>query len=101
MREVTIDDLATALENDHTVVDVREANEYAAGHVPGVTHIPMGHLPGRVSDLDASRPVYVLCASGNRSGAMTDFLTSVGFDAASVAGGTKAWAQAGRPLEKG
>jgi rhodanese-related sulfurtransferase len=101
MREVTIDDLSQALDQGATVVDVREPGEYAEGHVPGVVHIPMGHLPARVDELDRNQPVYVICASGNRSSAMTDFLTSAGFDAASVAGGTAAWTRAGRPVQKG
>lgn len=101
MREVTIEDLSQALDRGVTVVDVRERGEYTEGHVPGVVHIPMGHLPARVRELDRDQPVYVICASGNRSGAMTDYLTAAGFDAASVAGGTTAWARAGRPLQKG
>jgi len=80
---------------------VREPGEYAEGHFPGVVHVPMGHLPARVSELDRDQPVYVICASGNRSGAMTDYLTSAGFNAAPVTGGTTAWARAGRPLQKG
>ncbi|HXH78751.1 rhodanese-like domain-containing protein [Nocardioides sp.] len=101
MREVTIDDLAKALDHGATVVDVREPGEYAEGHVPGVVHIPMGHLSARVDELDRNQLVYVICASGNRSSVMTDYLTSAGFDAASVAGGTTAWARAGRPVQKG
>lgn len=101
MREVTIDDLSQALDQGVTVVDVREPGEYAEGHVPGALHIPMGHLPARVGELDSEQPVYVICASGNRSAAMTDYLTSAGFDAVSVKGGTAAWAQAGRPVQKG
>jgi len=54
----------------------------------------MGKLPGRVHEL-------VICASGNRSSAMTDFLTAAGFDATNVAGGTSAWDRAGLPLERG
>lgn len=101
MRETTIDDLSQALDQGVTVVDVREPDEYAEGHVPGVVHVPVGDLPARVGDLDRDQPVYVICASGNRSAAMTDYLISLGFDAASVAGGTTAWARAGRPVEKG
>ena len=48
----------------------------------------MGQLPGRVTELDRGAPVYVVCASGNRSATMTVFLRGAGFDAYSVAGGT-------------
>ena len=100
MREITVDQLATELDEGATVVDVREVAEYREGHVPGAANIPMGRLPDRLEELDRSRPVYVVCASGNRSRAMTDVLTGAGFDAVNVAGGTSAWAQSGRPLEK-
>lgn len=101
MREATIDDLAAALERGETVIDVREPDEYAAGHVPGVLSVPMGRLPGRVAELDRSRPVLVVCASGNRSSAMADVLVAQGLNARSVVGGTSAWVRAGREVEQG
>jgi len=100
MREITIEQLATALEEGAALVDVREVAEYREGHVPGAVNIPMGRLTSRLDELDRSRPVYVVCASGNRSSAMTDALTSAGFDAVNVAGGTSAWARSGRMLER-
>lgn len=99
--EVDVEQLATALEDGATLVDVRELHEYLDGHVPGAVLIPMGQLPSRVVELDISAPVYVVCASGNRSAAMTDFLTRVGFAAYSVAGGTSGWARSGRPVVTG
>ncbi|MCH1865519.1 rhodanese-like domain-containing protein [Nocardioides sp. CFH 31398] len=101
MSDATLDDLATALERGDPVVDVREPDEYAAGHVPGATSMPMGRLPSRLDELDRSRPVLVVCASGNRSSAMTDVLLAHGFEARSVAGGTHAWVESGRPVEQG
>ena len=98
--EVDLDQVASAGE-DAVVVDVREPGEYIQGHVPGAVLIPMGQLPTRMTELDRSRPVYVVCASGNRSSAMTGLLRSNGFDAHSVAGGTNAWIRTGRPIEKG
>ncbi|MDP9824019.1 rhodanese-like domain-containing protein [Nocardioides massiliensis] len=97
-----IDIAQLAAEADRArVIDVREFAEYVAGHVPGATPIPMGQLPSRLDEIDRARPVYVVCASGNRSAAMTDFLIAKGYDAYSVAGGTAAWSQAGRPVETG
>ncbi len=84
-----------------TVVDVRERHEYAAGHVPGAVLIPMGQLTARMHELDRARPVYVFCATGNRSLAITDLLRAFGFNAWSVAGGTSAWARSGRLVEGG
>lgn len=82
-------------------VDVRERAEYAEGHVPGAVLMPMGQLASRLDELDRSQPVYVICASGNRSKAMTDVLRGAGFDAVSVAGGTCAWIASGRPVGVG
>ena len=99
--EATLEQLDAALSAGHLVLDVREGFEYVDGHVPGAVPIPMGQLPSRVGELDKATPVFVVCASGNRSASMTDFLRDAGFDAYSVAGGTSAWARAGRPVVTG
>jgi rhodanese-related sulfurtransferase len=97
--EVDVDQLAAA--GEAVVVDVREPGEYVQGHVPGAVLMPMGQLSGRMAELDRGAPVYLICASGNRSQAMTDVLRAAGFDARSVAGGTRAWIESGRPVEEG
>lgn len=83
------------------LVDVREHSEYVACHVPGALLIPMGELASRMGEIDKTSPVFVICASGNRSVAMTYLLRGAGFNAVSVAGGTGAWAGSGRPVEAG
>ena len=100
--EIAVDELA-AIRKSGVLVDVREPEEYIAGHVPGAVPIPMSQLATRVGEIDKTRPcpVFVICASGNRSSAMTDLLRGAGFDAVSVAGGTGAWTRSGRPLEGG
>ena len=98
--EIDIEEFAAA-RSSGTIVDVRERYEYAAGHVSGALPIPMGQLPAQLQDLDRTRPVYVICATGNRSLAMTDLLRVAGFNAWSVAGGTSAWGRSGRPVEGG
>ena len=100
MREIAIDQAAAALDRGAAVIDVREPKEFRTGHLPGAVNIPMGQLAARMGEIDRNRPVYVVCASGNRSSAMTDVLTAAGFDAINVAGGTSAWARSGRPIEK-
>jgi rhodanese-related sulfurtransferase/glyoxylase-like metal-dependent hydrolase (beta-lactamase superfamily II) len=100
-RDVTVEHLATALEAGATLIDVRETGEYVGGHVPGARLLPMGQLPARVHELDRDRPVYLICASGNRSAAMTDFLTHAGYRAHNVEGGTTAWQHSGRPVVAG
>jgi len=97
----TIDELASARVEGATLVDVREAGEYLDGHVPGARLMPMGQLASMTEELDRSRPVYVICASGNRSRAMADLLVRLGFDARSVDGGTTAWQTSGRTVVTG
>ncbi|MEJ7833941.1 MAG: rhodanese-like domain-containing protein [Nocardioides sp.] len=101
MGEIDIVQAADAQGRGVLLVDVREPSEYAEGHVPGALNIPMEHLPSRVDELNRDAPVHVICASGNRSSAMADFLTGAGFDAANVVGGTSAWIRAGHPIKKG
>lgn len=67
--EVDIERLERARSDRATVVDVLEPGEYVAGHVPGSALVPMGQLASRLGELDKTRPVYVVCASGNRSAA--------------------------------
>ena len=98
---IDIEQLAAALSGEAVLVDVREASEYAAGHVPGAILLPLTRLTAHLGELDKTRPLFVVCASGNRSAAMTDLLVASGYDAYSVAGGTTAWARSGRPLETG
>jgi rhodanese-related sulfurtransferase len=98
--EITVDEFA-AERADGITVDVRERGEYAQGHVPGALLVPMGQLASRLGELDRSGRVHVICASGNRSKAMTDLLVAQGFDAVSVAGGTRAWIDSGRAIGMG
>ncbi|MGA8847025.1 MAG: rhodanese-like domain-containing protein [Nocardioides sp.] len=101
MRQLDIDQVAVALEDGAVVIDVREAGEYVAGHVPGAIHLPMSRLTSRLDELDRDSPVHLICGSGNRSRAMADLLDSLGFDAIDVLGGTSAWIQSGRPVQTG
>jgi rhodanese-related sulfurtransferase len=101
MREVDLVAFAAAQADGALVIDVREAGEYVAGHVPGAKLMPMGQLPSLVGELPKDRRIYVICASGNRSLSMTSFLVQSGYDAWSVAGGTSAWASSGRTIVQG
>lgn len=101
MREVDQAAFAAAHRDGAVVIDVREPFEYVAGHVPGATLMPMGQLPAGIAKLPRDVPVYVICASGNRSLAAADFLARAGIDAWSVAEGTGGWARAGHPVVRG
>lgn len=80
------------------VLDVREPHEWAAGHIKGATHIPLGDLPSRVGELDAATPTFVVCHLGGRSARATQWLQAQGYDATNVEGGMEAWEQAGKPI---
>jgi len=86
---------------DAELIDVREPDEFVAGHVPGARLLPMSEITTRLDELDRDRPLYVICAVGQRSLAVADFLVRSGFEAYSVAGGTYAWVRAGQPVETG
>ena len=101
MSTATIPQLAAALADGAAVIDVRELGEYVTGHVTGAQFVPMSQLSSRVHELDRTRPLYVICASGNRSRAVADYLVRVGFDARTVEGGTSAWARAGHRVITG
>lgn len=98
--EISLETYAAERESGVTV-DVRERGEYAEAHVPGAVLMPMGQLASRLGELDPGQPLHVICASGNRSRAMTDLLRASGFDAVSVAGGTQGWIASGRAVEVG
>jgi rhodanese-related sulfurtransferase len=97
---ITVETLAARM-GEGQLVDVREGMEYVQAHIPGALLVPMGQLPVRAAELDRGRPVWVVCATGNRSQAMADLLCARGFEAYSVAGGTRDWMASGRPVERG
>lgn len=83
------------------ILDVREQWEYDEGHIPGVTLIPMGEIPNRLSEIPTDQKVIVTCRTGNRSDQVTEFLRQQGFDNVhNMEGGIVAWEAAGLPVER-
>lgn len=82
------------------IIDVREAEEYEAAHVPGARSVPLSRFAAGV-DLPDARPLYVMCHSGGRSAQATDYLNMHGVDAIDVAGGITGWMRAGLPVLRG
>lgn len=89
--------------SQRTLLDVRQDFEYAAGHLPGATHIPLPELAERLGELDASKPVLAYCHAGMRSLAAANLLSGQGFETLSMNGGISAWdgAQAVGPADLG
>jgi rhodanese-related sulfurtransferase len=99
MRTVTVHELKTALDEGAVVIDVREPEEYAAGHVPGAALVPLATVPHCLDDLPGTRPLFVVCAVGGRSAQAVAFLAAHGVDAVNVDGGTNDWVAAGYPVQ--
>jgi len=84
------------------VIDVRQASEYEAGHVPGSRHIGAGELPSVLDGLPRDRPIATICASGFRASIAASMLRVAGFERVSaVRGGVDDWEARGYPLEFG
>jgi rhodanese-related sulfurtransferase len=88
---------------DALLLDVREDDEWAAGHIDGAVHVPMMQLPQRLryepGPLTPEAPIVVVCKVGGRSAQVTAWLRHQGYDAANLAGGMLAWEEAGRPMQ--
>ncbi|MDQ3576867.1 MAG: rhodanese-like domain-containing protein [Actinomycetota bacterium] len=89
---------ASALPADAVVLDVREPDEWAAGHIETAVHIPIRQVTARLADVPQGDPVYVICRSGSRSARVAEFLRAQGVDAVNVADGMQGWASAGKPM---
>jgi hydroxyacylglutathione hydrolase len=84
------------------VIDVRQADEYEMGHVPGSILISAGSLPDRLGELPLDRPIATICASGLRASVAASILRTNGFEDVSwVASGVPAWKAAGHPVVRG
>lgn len=84
------------------VIDVRTDDEFNSGHVPGARHISLNELPDSLDSLNdlQDQPLYLICASGGRSGRAALFLAQEGFaQPINVEGGTNAWREAGYSLD--
>ncbi len=94
--EISVDELA-ALGEGVTLIDVREPDEWAEGHVPWAVHLPLGTVPDHVEAFDGS-PTYVICKAGGRSARACEFAAEQGRDTVNVLGGMLAWEAAGHAV---
>ena len=84
---------------DLHLLDVREPDEWQAGHIAGSQHIPLGQLRGRLAEVPKDRTILAVCRHGNRSDAATRGLRTLGYTVENLEGGVTAWTQAGLPLQ--
>lgn len=89
---------ANAVPADAYLLDVREPDEWVAGHAPQAVHIPMTQIQGRVDEVPADTTVYVVCRVGGRSMQVTAWLNQLGREAINVGGGMQSWEFARRPM---
>jgi rhodanese-related sulfurtransferase len=105
VREIALQDAEEAIRQADVLIDVREADEYAAGHLPGAMLVPRGLLEFKLSGTPAlsSRDLKVVlyCKTSGRAALAAQAMQSMGYlDVASVAGGFDAWAAAGKSVVK-
>lgn len=97
--EIDVSELAEVHAAGALVIDVRSDEEYAAGHVPGAHLIPLPDVVERIDEVPTTGTVYVICGSGPRSAKAVEHYRTQGIDAVNVAGGTRAWIDAGLPTD--
>jgi len=90
---------ASARRDELFLLDVREPDEWSAGHVPGSVHIPLRELGPRQAELPTDRTILCVCRSGNRSGMVTRALAEAGYQVENLEGGLQYWEALGFELE--
>jgi rhodanese-related sulfurtransferase len=84
---------------DAVLLDVREDDEWVAGHAPGALHVPMMAVPMRADEIPTDRDVVVVCRMGQRSAQVVRYLQQQGWERiANLDGGMADWEAAGRPM---
>ncbi|MFI5047530.1 MAG: rhodanese-like domain-containing protein [Acidimicrobiia bacterium] len=89
--EIEADDAYAAVEAGAFLLDVREPDEWAAGHAPDAVHVPMTEVLERVGEVPRDRLVVAICRSGGRSRAIAEVLAADGYDVVNTIGGMRAW----------
>ncbi|GAC69317.1 rhodanese-like domain-containing protein [Gordonia soli] len=88
-------------ETGRVMLDVREDDEWAAGHIRGALHIPLGDVPARIDEIDPDAELLVVCHSSGRAMRVLQYLDQIGYEGVCVRGGMVDWVQSGKPVETG
>jgi rhodanese-related sulfurtransferase len=90
---------ASEVDPEAYLLDVREPDEWDAGHAPGAHFVPMMEIPARIAEVPTDVDVVVVCRSGGRSGQVVSYLMGNGWDnVRNLDGGMQSWAAAGREV---
>jgi len=92
------EEAARRVDEGALLLDVREPDEWQAGHAPDATHVPLAALAATVERLDKDQPIVAVCRVGGRSERAAAVLLRRGYDAVNLAGGMQAWVGAGMPV---
>ncbi len=95
---VTADQVPVPVPEQLVVLDVREDDEWQAGHIEGAVHIPLSELPARATEIGGAGQVLCVCKGGGRSARATVLLRHSGVEAVNLDGGMHGWAAAGHPM---
>jgi rhodanese-related sulfurtransferase len=87
------------VDGETLLLDVRESDEWQAGHAAGAVHVPMMTVPARLEEIPRDRDVVVVCRVGARSAQVVGYLLAQGWDRVrNLDGGMVAWVQAGHAM---
>lgn len=99
---ISVDEASELFKQGAFMLDVRQPEEWAQGHIDGAILIPLGELESRISEIPTDRDVLIICRSGNRSTQARELLRSAGLTrTTSIMGGMNAWLAAGLPVVTG
>jgi len=102
IQEIEVKDLKAALDGGAKLIDVRETDEYTAGHIPSATSIPLSTITVDFERFRSATDLYIVCKSGGRSMRACEFLVDQGIvNVVNVVGGTMAWQTSGNEVKLG
>jgi rhodanese-related sulfurtransferase len=99
--DISPEDAIALVQQGALLLDVREDDEWVAGHAPGAVHIRLSEVPDHPELVGDPRVIVCVCRSGGRSGRAAAFLATEGADSRNLAGGMIAWSEANLPMEGG